>query len=98
MDLIDPPTGYVFWSLTFDPRFWAWSSNRWTLDFVLTEAYYTVPPSPTRIPLPITVSWRMDWNVGLFPVINIAAFGSGGVFQFHQLDHQPAGYWLPPWP
>ncbi len=95
MDLIDTMTSYVYWSLTFDPRFWGWSSNRWTLDFVLTEAYYTVPPSPTHLDLPVTVSWRTDWIQNVFPVINVAAFGTGGTFQFKQLAHQPSSYWLP---
>lgn len=41
----------------FDPRFWVWSSNVWTLDHIITDFYYVNPPDPTQIPLNFGLYW-----------------------------------------
>lgn len=87
--------GWPYWVLVFDEDFWTWSSNRRTLDYVLSEAYYQVYPDPTHINLPTQLWWVVDTDIGQ-PVLDIAAFGSGSYFNYKSTPPPPPGYWLPP--
>lgn len=87
--------GLPYWTLVFDPDFWGWSSNKRTLDYVLSDAYYQVWPDPTHNNLPIQLWWVHDGNINAM-VLDCAAFGSGSFFNYKSTPPAPPGYWLPP--
>jgi hypothetical protein len=51
--------GFRFF-ISFSPVFWAWSSNAYTLDFVIIASYYTQPPSPVQTAYNFRVKYRYD--------------------------------------
>lgn len=51
------PTFSSVYHWRFDPRFWVWSSNVWTLDHIITDSWYENPPDPTQIPLNFGLYW-----------------------------------------
>ena len=51
------PTFNTIYHWRFHPDWWAWSSNVWTLDHIITECYYTLPPSPVETPLNFGLYW-----------------------------------------
>jgi len=89
--------GWPYWVLVFDEDFWPWSSNRRTLDHVLSDAYYQVYPDPTHNNLPVQVWWTYDSIINQV-VLDCAAFGSGSFLQYHSTPPPPSDYWLPPVP
>lgn len=77
----------------FDARFAAWSSNRWTLDFVVTHGTYEYPPAPSVFDLPFYVQF-MTPPGGKAPHLLIDAM-YGSTYSFITLPLQPFYYWLP---
>ena len=78
------PTQHYF--ISFLPEFWAWSSNSYTLDHIVTEAYYTFPPSPIQFPF--------NYELRYFPP---TPSENGGVFfVFPTFGLPPAIYSMPP--
>lgn len=53
----DPGNPNVHFRVVYDPEWLAWSSNKRTLDQIITESYYTVFPSPTQIPMPFALNY-----------------------------------------
>lgn len=91
-DLSNPSVSGEF---VIAPEFIAWSSNRYTLDFLPVEWWYTVSPDPTKIP----VGFYCNWGATVpgsenFLVFNI--FGVGTVRYRHTLPPAPPDYWRPP--
>jgi len=81
-----------YFGLIFKPEFWAWSSNRWTVDFVLQDAWY-VNPNPTfGTPLDCYVSY-FGALVADGPVLEISPFGLGSVQFPHAMPPADAPYW-----
>lgn len=93
-----PSDNYHYFTLEIDERFYDWNSNRWTLDYFLTDAWYTSPPSPTHIPLPVNIEITHWPFFNYRPTINISPFGLGVDFHALQLPPAPSTYWTPPWP
>lgn len=86
------------WTITVDPRFYPWSSNRWTLDHVVTDFYYTLAPDPTPHPQPYTLQWwTRDDNLSPYLLLQFAAVDFD---EFHYVDlpAAPPTYWRPAWP
>lgn len=79
--------------VTFQPNFIEWSSNRYTLDYVVDQAVYSYPPNPTVFDLPYYLVWRVP-NVGARPGI-LFDVTYGGTYSVHALPPQPTDYWLP---
>jgi hypothetical protein len=79
---------------TFDDRFVPWSSNRWTIDHVLTAATYEYPPNPTQFPLPYYIGWIIPPGESRGHLLLDCIYGAD--FSTITLPTQPSGYWLPP--
>lgn len=89
---------FEIWTIAIDPRFYYWSSNRWTLDFVMTDFYYQIGGLPTRYPQPYTLqTWTHPNNLSPYLLFQFSNIDFG---EFHWFDFPPAppGYWRPPFP
>lgn len=78
-----------------DMRFYNWSSNRYTLDFVITESYYQNLPNLTKIAVLYTVSWLISpLNRSVY--VEYLPFGLAFIPRYYT-DYPPAppGYWKP---
>lgn len=75
-------------------KFYAWTSNGWTMDHVIVESYYQNTPGGTQFALPYNLIFKLD------PVTlkNSLYLGWSGLTSDPQLCHlpqQPSDYWLP---
>jgi hypothetical protein len=80
--------------VTFKDMFQAWSSNRYSLDYILESATYEYPPNPTKHDLPFYVQWMIPpdhWQAHLLIDTTYGAQYSSVPF-----PSAPPGYWLPP--
>lgn len=75
------------------PEFWATSSNRYTLDYVIVDLYALHDPDPTPIPLSWICYYRID-PLTIEPEIVIGLSG-GTVYYPTAMPPAPAGYWTP---
>jgi hypothetical protein len=78
-----------------DNRFWLWTSNRWTLDHIVAEAYVLVNNLPPKLPLDFTLSWVFD-HTRHRAILQIEWFVTLPDFQYFALPAPPSNYWLPP--
>jgi len=90
MDIVGPPAHYYIFR--FSDFFIPWSSNAYTLDHILTDAFYVIPPSPTQNPAPVTVSLLHMLN-DHFWLIAVGPFGTSSSPDDHDLEGSPAGWW-----
>lgn len=77
-----------------DPRFFVWSSNSWTLDYVLIDSYYQNFPGDTPHPLPYNLIYKVEQDTGRSALY----LGWSGFLvdpQRFPLPAQPSDYWLP---
>jgi hypothetical protein len=81
-----------YWGLIFKPEFWAWSSNRWTVDFVLHDAWYGNTNPALGSPLPVYVSYFQNQQPE-GAVLEVAAFGLGDHIYPHALPSTTDPYW-----
>lgn len=88
--IVPTDTYYV----TFSPKFWDWSSNMFTLDFLVIEAYRTITPSPTQVPIDFSLTYfpPMDANGSH---IWFKPFSVATPEAFFPLAGAPSSYWLP---
>lgn len=89
------PSHTVFGTILFAPEFWDWSSNVYSMDFLILESWYSFPPSPVEIPLPFRLIYYLDPldNVPYFVYQPFSAIGTGA-FK-HLLPPAPPTYWRP---
>lgn len=45
----------IIYHVSIFPAFWPWTSNMYTLDHIVTDAWATIAPSPTVIPLNVQI-------------------------------------------
>lgn len=95
VDLYDPGSGVVYWTLVFKQRFWEWSSNRYTLDWVLEEAYNTYGTPPANHPLDVFVWFVYNPTLNV-NTIEISPFFGQPFLYDHALPAQDQPYWFPP--
>lgn len=95
LTILVPFTYYHVFELL--PEFIPWSSNVYSLSFLIQDYYYIVPPSPTHNPFGATVTFLADKDEGFFK-IKIEVPGSSLVHQDVALAGAPGGYWLGPIP
>jgi hypothetical protein len=87
---------YRVFTLTVEPRFWAWSSNRYTLDFVITESYYTEFGVPPQYPVPFLLRYE-QLEPNNLPCVSFYPFAAPFTDpHFFVLPSAPEDYWLPP--
>lgn len=91
------PGGTVTGRVTFAPEVWVWSSNAYTLDYLVIESWYAVFPSPTENPLPFNLRLYFDPLNGR-PYLLYEPFGAAGSAAFkHAMPPAPPDYWRSPW-
>lgn len=98
IDFTDPANPLVHFHIKIDQRFWDWSSNNWTLDWIIEESYYYVLPSPVTAVMPFNLSYFTFGDDGI-PSLGFQPFGI--VFpdyHVYPLPQAPGGYWSPPVP
>jgi len=79
------------------PEFLAWSSNSYTLDYIITEYYYVISPSPTKIPNSGAIL-RYKWDTPLGAMILEVEKESPDTEITYELESGGGGYWLNPVP
>lgn len=80
-----------------DDRVREWSSNRYTLDYVITECWYEVGAMSPRYDLPFRLDYYVEPDTGR-PLLVFHPFGNddGGRYSF-QFPYDPTpGYWFTP--
>ena len=88
---VTAPVAYnTFW--VFDTRIIAWSSNVYTLDFLLTDAYYVIPPNPTHFPFVVGVSWEYSEDPPT-PFIRVTNAGDFSTHFLLSIPQAPSSYW-----
>lgn len=97
VDFADSAVPVVRGRITFAPNFWVWSSNRYTLDYVVIESWYAFAPFTTEIPLPFALTWYYDVNLSTYLVYNPFSAVGTGAFK-HDMPAAPPTYWQQqPW-
>jgi hypothetical protein len=87
-----PPDATV--SVRFADEFLPWSSNKRTLDFITTDAWYQYPTTGEIRPLPFYLYFVVPPGKA-YPYIGIDAM-YGSTHTIIPLEAAPAGYWLTP--
>lgn len=83
--------------IAFLPEFWAWNSNRYTLDFTIIESWYSFNGGVTQIPLPYCLTWYHDNDMSTYLVYGPFCAVGTGAFK-HDMPPAPPDYWQPmPW-
>jgi hypothetical protein len=84
------------WTVTFDSRFWFWNSNRWTLDFMVTDFYLQTTPGGTKFPQPYELRpHTRPSNASQYIEFRFFSLDFG-VLHYRDFPAAPSGYWLPP--
>lgn len=91
---LDRPTGYGIVYVLND-FIQPWSSNRYTLDFVVADCWWIYNFDGFHHPQAFTVNywWR---GFPLRPTISLIQPSAGSLETFIPLPHSPVDYWLPP--
>lgn len=94
--LTDTATGLITTTVALNPLFWQWSSNSYSLDWIIDDYYYQLTPGGAKV-YP---------NFTLYYSPKIQNHGEGLEFRYFTMDFgrtqlsylpaQPSGYWLPP--
>lgn len=87
-----PPDALV--KVNFDARFNNWSSNRWTLGFVVLNGTYEYPPAPPVYDLPFYAQYMTPTGKTRGHILIDAMYGT--VYSQVLLEGAPSDYWLPP--
>jgi len=92
--LQNPPDPTLYF-IVFNEKFWDWSSNRYTLDFVVEESYYQPGGVGSYVPMPFLVTYYTN-TPDYSPYLVYSPFSSPGGITYYQLPPAPPDYWLPP--
>ena len=85
-----------FFTIVIDSRIFAWTSNSYSLDFVVEESYYQNGAGGTQLPMDFALSYFFPEPHA--PYLNFQPFGlSFPDKTFFDLPLAPSGYWLPEW-
>lgn len=78
------------------PYVWPWSSNKYTLDYIVIDSWWTNTAEPWHHPnyYSLTYQWRGDPGKPVLYIFNPFLHPNDFVFD---LPDAPSGYWLPPW-
>jgi len=88
----DPTDTIFYFGLIFKEEFWEWSSNRWTVDWVMDQAWYVDPNPALGTPLDFYCSY-FGALVPEGPVLEISPFGLGSVQFPHAMPAVDVPYW-----
>lgn len=90
----DPLNPNVQFHIVIWENFYEWTSNKYTIDFVIEESYYQILPAPTLNPMPFTLVFSPT-SPGVNGLVFIP-FSLG--FTQHNvllLPGPPPDYWTP---
>lgn len=93
---IDPLIGYGIW-YQIHPNIWPWSSNRYTLDFVVVDCWWEAFFDGVHHPQGYTTNF-LYYGTPPLPTLQIA---NPFISTFNEVIHvtqAPSYYWLPPYP
>lgn len=76
----------------FNPLLWSWNSNTYTLDYLLEDAYYTLPPLFEPVQTPVDIAIKFD-RPGESPYLYAGIPGAPLLLPFHATPPSPAGWW-----
>jgi len=79
----------------YQPNFWLWSSNTYTLDYVLKDWWVLVDPDPTPQPLNFDYGWWIN-PTSKVPELVLSLSGFSHEYPY-ALPPAPPSYWKPPW-
>lgn len=84
------------WLIELDNRFWLWTSNRWTLDNIVTRFELTFLPFGTPVAQPFTLQLTLP-SISTRPYL-LFQFAGINFADYHNIDFPspPSGYWSPP--
>jgi hypothetical protein len=88
-----PPTNI---QLLINPTFFAWSSNTYTLDYVVCEHYYYRTSTGEKIAAPLNIFWVTDPVSGSNYLKFVDPDGIEGSSAVFDLPPPPPGYWVSP--
>jgi len=98
IEFYDPFNPLVNFHIKIDGRFWDWSSNSWSLDWIIEESWYYVLPSPTTAVMPFTLAYRTFGSL-VEPSLVFQPFGIDFIdYHIYTLPPAPPTYWMPPIP
>ena len=81
--------------ITVAHNFWTWTSNMFTLDHIISDAWATITPSPTVIPLNVRVTFvPTSPSLGNHLLIDVVIVE--GVYNSASIPLQAQPYWYPP--
>lgn len=87
--------GVITAGIEIAPEAFAWSSNCYTLDFLITQSWYKIAPSPVEIPLPFALIWYTDPDT-VIPYVVYQPFSAENTGNYkHLLPGAPDDYWGP---
>ena len=76
------------------PAFYPWSSNSYSLDFIITEFWYKAGGVGSEIPLPFQLGYFQD-PLRHSSSLYIQWSGTVPTFNYFPLPSAPSNYWLP---
>lgn len=80
--------------IKIDNRFVPWSSNGWTLDFIVTDFYALINGNPPEVPLNFALGYAKS-SLNQRPCLRFEWFTGAPLYQTFPLAGQPLNYWLP---
>lgn len=80
--------------INIDNRFYGWSSNGWSLDFIVTDFFALINGNPPQIPLDFTLSYVIS-SINKRPALQFEWSTGSPLFVHFPLPSQPLNYWLP---
>jgi hypothetical protein len=86
----DPTIGFF----RLDNRFWGWSSNYWTLDYIITDCWYKLGGVGAEIPMPFQLHYYNEPTTGRTG-LSFGWFSAESDPHPHPLPSAPLNYWLP---
>ena len=89
-----PPVTYPEAFIVLLPQFIPWSSNFYTLDFVIAASYYIPLPGAPHVDLPFELAYTVPLG-SKRPTLEYAYFGLKTDPRRFTLLAQPSNYWLP---
>lgn len=80
----------------FRPNAWAWSSNVYSLDYLIEDWWLIIDPNPNPLPLNFALYYQV-WTADNIPELAINIAGATTRYE-NAMPDAPPGYWKPPPP
>lgn len=94
VDLVNLSTGALYWTTIFWDTFWTWSSNRYTLDYIVSDCFYFPTPLSPPTPLDVIVVYETDPTT-FEGIITVSPFAGQPMLFTHPTPPSPTDFWWP---